>query len=171
MTDRTLWALFRNSSHLRELSLSNCNQITGDGFPQKNGKAIYIKGADDPALQGLKPLNQKLVNFLSSSKSQDSTTTTTRSSSTPQSMANLSSLLLPPNTTILSPKIFDHVRYLDLTGMINLNDIAMAGIVATMPNVRNVVLAKCSNLTDESVFSICRLGKHIHFLHLGHVSK
>lgn len=160
ITDRTLWALFRNSSHLRELSLNNCTQVTGDGFPQRDGKLLYIKGAEDPALLGLKPLNNKLVNL--PSKILDA-------------HGNFSSLSDPSlsksNTTPLGSRIFDHVRYLDLTGMVNLNDVAMAGIVATMPHIRNLVLAKCSNLTDESVMSICKLGKHIHFLHLGHVSK
>lgn len=163
ITDRTLWALFRNSSHLRELSLNNCSQITGDGFPQKDGKLIYIKGSDDPSLVGLKPLNVKVANL--SNKAQDHSITASSSSLSLQSSA------LPLNTTLLSARMFDHVRYLDLTGMIHLNDIAMAGIVTTMPHVRNLVLAKCSNLSDDSVFSICRLGKHIHFLHLGHVSK
>lgn len=158
VTDRTLWALFRNSSHLRELSLNNCTQVTGDGFPQRDGKLLYVKGADDPSLKGLKPLNPKLS--LITTKSQDT-------SSSVLSSANLD----PSKCTILNMRIFDHVRYLDLTGMMNLTDTAMAGIVATMPHIRNLVLAKCSNLTDESVQSICKLGKHIHFLHLGHVSK
>lgn len=157
MTDRTLWALFRNSSHLRELSLNNCTQVTGDGFPQRDGKLVYIKGSDDPALVGLKPLNHKLANL--SNKIQDPNT----------SLSVFQAL--PANTTLLSSRLFDHVRYLDLTGMINLTDTAMAGIVVTMPHIRNLVLAKCSSLSDESVMSICRLGKHIHFLHLGHVSQ
>jgi hypothetical protein len=138
--------------------LNNCTQVTGDGFPQRDGKLVYIKGSDDPALVGRKPLNLKLAHL--SNKMQDSSNT---------SLSLFQAL--PSKTTLLSSRLFDHVRYLDLTGMINLTDIAMAGIVVTMPHVRNLILAKCSNLSDESVMSICRLGKHIHFLHLGHVSQ
>jgi F-box and leucine-rich repeat protein GRR1 len=155
ITDRTLWALFRNCSHLRELSLNNCTQVTGEGFPQRDGKLLYIKGSGDPALIGLKPANHKFNHI-------------------PSKVLEIYNNSTDPNlqnVTALASRMFDHVRYLDLTGMTNLTDMAMAGIVATMPHIRNLVLAKCSSLTDESVQSICKLGKHIHFLHLGHVSK
>lgn len=171
ITDRTLWALFRNSSHLRELSLNNCTQVTGEGFPQRDGKLLYIKGSQDPALQGLTPLNPKFSSAAYAGLSKKVAelygggASGTTSSSSGLGLPDLS------NATPLAPRMFDHVRYLDLTGMTNLTDSAMDGLVATMPHIRNLVLAKCSNLTDESVHSICKLGKHIHFLHLGHVSK
>lgn len=34
-----------------------------------------------------------------------------------------------------------------------------------------LTLAKCGLLTDAALESICRLGKHLHLLHLGHVSQ
>lgn len=36
------------------------------------------------------------------------------------------------------------------------------------PRLRNVVLAKCRNITDASVYAISRLGKNLHYIHLGH---
>lgn len=154
ITDRTLWTLFRNSSHLRELSLNNCTQVTGDGFPLRDGNLLYIKGSDDSALQGKKYLNSMFHSMTVKSKTEY-----------PDHLPHLQ------NTTPLTARMFDHVRYLDLTGLLHLNDTAMEGIISTMPHIRNLVLAKCVNLTDETVFSICKLGKHIHFLHLGHVSR
>lgn len=67
-------------------------------------------------------------------------------------------------------KMMDHLRYLDLTSLNSLTDDAIEGIVKYMPKIRNLILAKCTRLTDESVYSICQLGKHLHYLHLGHVS-
>lgn len=66
---------------------------------------------------------------------------------------------------------FDHVRYLDLTSQVQLTDAAVESIVTFMPKVRNLILSKCTGLTDESINSICRLGKNLHYLHLSHVSQ
>ena len=68
-----------------------------------------------------------------------------------------------------SLKPFDHLRYLDLTSLSLLTDDAVAGIVKYAPRIRNLILAKCVSLTDDAVFSICTLGKHLHYLHMGHV--
>jgi F-box and leucine-rich repeat protein GRR1 len=64
---------------------------------------------------------------------------------------------------------FDHLRMLDLT-CLPITDGAVDGIISAAPKIRNLVLAKCTELTDKSVESICRLGKHLHYLHLGHAS-
>lgn len=55
--------------------------------------------------------------------------------------------------------------------MTQLTDLAVDRIAATMPRIRNLVLAKCTGLTDASVFSLAKLGKHLHYLHLGHVGR
>ncbi|CAG8601013.1 6510_t:CDS:1, partial [Acaulospora morrowiae] len=44
-------------------------------------------------------------------------------------------------------------------------------IVHSAPKLRNLVLAKCGNITDEGVYHITRLGRHLHYLHLGHCSR
>lgn len=82
------------------------------------------------------------------------------------------SLVPRPNNLLYTPhmKMMDHLRYLDLTSLNSLTDEAIEGIVRYMPKIRNLILAKCTRLTDESVYSICQLGKHLHYLHLGHVS-
>ena len=66
-------------------------------------------------------------------------------------------------------KQFDHLRYLDLTSLSLLTDDAVAGIVKYAPRIRNLILTKCVGLTDDAVLSICALGKHLHYLHMGHV--
>jgi hypothetical protein len=159
ITDRTLWGLFRNSSHLRELSLSGCKQVTGNAFPQREGSLLVIKGADDPLLQK-KPQNQKFQSTSLAAAARKAAQYYGEGSNDPLA-----------GVTPLSNRMFEHVRYLDMTGLVHLTDQAMEGIVSTMPHIRNLVLAKCNNLTDDALLSICKLGRHIHFLHLGHVSK
>lgn len=74
--------------------------------------------------------------------------------------------------TILPPlrplRHFEHLRMLDLTACANVTDNAIEGIVTSAPKIRNLVLAKCTALTDAAVESICKLGKHLHWLHMGH---
>lgn len=38
------------------------------------------------------------------------------------------------------------------------------------PRLRNLILAKCRQITDRAVISITGLGKNLHSLHLGHCS-
>lgn len=85
-----------------------------------------------------------------------------------------SGALIPRPTPLRSPpalRPYDHLRYLDVTACAHLSDQAVAGIVKYCPRLRNLMLAKCTRLTDEALFAICGLGKHLHYLHLGHVSK
>lgn len=78
----------------------------------------------------------------------------------------------PPMHTHLRPsRMFDHLRILDLTNCSTISDAAIEGIVSNVPRIRNLILAKCTRLTNESAYSIARLGKNLHYLHLGHVSK
>lgn len=44
----------------------------------------------------------------------------------------------------------------------------MEKIIDVAPRLRNVVLAKCRNITDVAVHAIARLGKNLHYVHLGH---
>lgn len=68
-------------------------------------------------------------------------------------------------------KSFEQLRVVDLTSCLGLGDDSVEHLVNNAPQLRNLTLAKCSNLTDASIDSITRLGKHLHHLHLGHVSK
>ena len=82
------------------------------------------------------------------------------------------SVVTRPIPLYAAPKLrtLDNLRFLDLTSLTSITDGAIAGIVKYMPKIRNLILAKCSRLTDEAVYSICQLGKHLHYLHLGHVT-
>jgi F-box and leucine-rich repeat protein GRR1 len=72
-----------------------------------------------------------------------------------------------PPLLITQPLI--HLRQLDLMNL-NITDDAVEGIIVNAPKIRNLVLAKCTALTDKAVKSICNLGKHLHCLHLGHAA-
>ena len=72
-----------------------------------------------------------------------------------------------PPLLITQPLI--HLRQLDLMHL-NITDDAVDGIIANAPKIRNLVLGKCTALTDKAVRSICNLGKHLHCLHLGHAA-
>jgi len=74
---------------------------------------------------------------------------------------------LPP---LVLNRPFDHLRMLDLTSCVQITDDAIEGIVSNCPKIRNLVVAKCSLLTDATVESICKLGKYLHYLHLGHIT-
>ena len=39
------------------------------------------------------------------------------------------------------------------------------------PRLRNLVLAKCKEITDRSVLAITKLGKNLHYIHLGHCAQ
>jgi F-box and leucine-rich repeat protein GRR1 len=41
-------------------------------------------------------------------------------------------------------------------------------IIDVAPRLRNLVFAKCRNLTDATIYQIARLEKNLHYLHLGH---
>ena len=64
---------------------------------------------------------------------------------------------------------FDHLRVLDLTCCSLLTDEAIEGIVTNCPKLRQVTMTRCSALTDEALVSLGKLGKNLHFIHLGHV--
>jgi F-box and leucine-rich repeat protein GRR1 len=74
-------------------------------------------------------------------------------------------------THLAPPRTFDHLRILDITNCSTISDAAIEGIVTHVPRIKNLILAKCTRLTDDAVYSIAKLGKNLHYLHLGHVSK
>jgi F-box and leucine-rich repeat protein GRR1 len=62
-----------------------------------------------------------------------------------------------------------NLRIIDFTGCTELEDEGIERLVASGPRLRSLTLAKCEKLTDKSLASIGRLGKHLHYLHMGHV--
>ena len=88
----------------------------------------------------------------------------------PNPFPNSASLATPQYPPLKLRRPFEHLRMIDLTACPNLTDDAVEGIVTNAPKIRNLVLAKCVALTDAAVQSICKLGKNLHYLHLGHAS-
>ena len=72
--------------------------------------------------------------------------------------------IMPRSTT------FEHLRIADLMSCSKLDDEAVDNLVWNAPKIRHLVLAKCPLLTDRSLESIARLGRHLHHLHLGHAA-
>lgn len=143
ITSLALTQLFRTSHNLRELSLQSCSEITDSAFPDATTRYRSNDGRGEEAMDAGDDL-----------------------------VASDGTLVRRPRSLREPPRLrqFDHLRYLDLTSLSLLTDAAIAGIVKYMPRIRNLILAKCTGLTDEAVLSICSLGKHLHYLHLGHVS-
>jgi F-box and leucine-rich repeat protein GRR1 len=79
-------------------------------------------------------------------------------------------LSLPNEASLTTTRSFEHLRILDLTGCTSLTDAAVEGIISVAPKIRNLVLAKCTLLTDNAIASVCKLGRYLHYLHLGHVA-
>lgn len=156
VTSQSLCQLFRTSGHLRELSLAGCSEIDYTGFPVGNQHHNESDSDYNPTFQhGAAPISTAV-------------TLPPRAVLTKSNGEILPSpppLFLPPALSL-----FDHLRYLDLTSLSLLTDSALDGIVKYMPRIRNLILAKCLGVTDEGVESICKLGKALHYLHLGHVS-
>ncbi|EPE35082.1 RNI-like protein [Glarea lozoyensis ATCC 20868] len=73
-------------------------------------------------------------------------------------------LSLPLNRT------YENLRIIDLTANLRVTDQAVERIIDAAPRLRNIIFAKCRNLTDISVNAISKLGKNLHYLHLGHCS-
>lgn len=85
---------------------------------------------------------------------------------TEQAMSRIILPVLPP---LLLSRPLVHLRQLDLMAL-QITDDAVTGIIVNAPKLRNLVLAKCSLLTDRAVRSIAGLGRHLQFLHLGHAA-
>jgi F-box and leucine-rich repeat protein GRR1 len=153
ISDPSLWAIWRNLTHVRELTINGAS-ITNAGIPVRDKETgeVLVGGGDH--------LEEVYSNTRKASES-----TIMRSLVT----LPTSRLVQPDFWTPVSPKRFEHIRVLDLTAQTPLTDRSIDNIVSCMPRIRTLILAKCSLLTDESVTSICRLGKHLHYLHLGHV--
>jgi F-box and leucine-rich repeat protein GRR1 len=178
ITDTSVREMWKNSFHMRELRLAQCGNLTDLAFPAPHSSIQgvssvgghlasiqqqhnYYGSESAPASRGVSPFTH---HDEATSQSQGQTDDTfPRTSSTP--------IQAPMHTHLRSIRMFDHLRVLDLTNCNTISDASIEGIVSNVPRIRNLILAKCTRLTNESVYSISRLGKNLHYLHLGHVSK
>lgn len=169
ISSTSLQQLLRSSHNLRELCLNGCTSLSDDGFPDSNSLSLATHSTYHSTYSSAQasPLPSRSS---STSSSQDPSRP---SSPGPDPLTTPSGTLIrrpPPLTSPPSLHSFDHLRYLDLTSLVLLTDQSIQGIVKFMPKIRNLILAKCSRLTDESLYAICHVGKHLHYLHLGHVN-
>lgn len=176
ITNATLWMLWKHSSHLRELSLSGCTEISDGGFPNASNCNIGADGISHPILE----------EYQDDSDNKTGPSSVNGNGYHPYNNYNTSNDVVPHQldssaydfiSSLTSHRRleesvmhFDHIRFLDLTSLAKLTDASLDGIIKQMPRIRNLVLAKCVGLTDEALNSICGLGKYLHYLHLGHVS-
>ncbi len=140
LSNATLHAIFLNAFHLRELRLNGNPNLTDDGFP--NLPALLEMSADEAE----------------------------RAAAWYPWYAVTEDPMGKPIVRRPMSDVFEHLRLVDLTGCAGLGDVAVDNLVTNAPKLRNLTLAKCVRLTDAAVGSIGRLEKHLHYLHLGHVS-
>ena len=145
VTDRAIREIWTHSTYLREFKLSNLSNLTEKAFPANPNARLGSQGPNLQTANGQWTTNHPPL---------------------PQGSQPEDSL-----DPLLLGRQFDHLRMLDLTGCMLVTDEAIEGIVVNCPKIRNLVLAKCGSLTDEAMGSITKLGRYLHYLHLGHVSK
>lgn len=186
ITDSSVREMWKHSFHMRELRLAQCGMLTDLAFPAPTSSIgsssggsggsgqttalqqqhnFYGGSESAPASRGISPFyaQERSVSMTQGAVHSQSDDAVSRTSSIPT--------LPPMHTQLRSIRMFDHLRVLDLTNCSTISDAAIEGIVSNVPRIRNLILAKCTRLTNESVYSISRLGKNLHYLHLGHVSK
>jgi F-box and leucine-rich repeat protein GRR1 len=146
ISGRCVRDLWRFPRCMREMRLSGCADVGEEGFP-----APPLPGAPDA--YGVYPFNNNPASAQWGYSSEEDPT---------EPNAPLPALRLQHS--------YDTLRMLDLTSCIALTDTAVEGIIAAAPRIRNLVLAKCGEITDKGVEAICKLGRSLHYLHLGHAN-
>lgn len=188
VSQHAIMQLFRTSTCLREISLPGCTGLTDEGFPDANELQLVSAvdvvhhqngggaGGSYPHSGYASPNYPHYLNGgggAGGSSSAASSAPGTPGSGT-EPLVSTSGLSLPRPQPIRSPpayKPFDQLRYIDVTSCGSLTDAAVAGLAKYCPKLRNLMLGKCTRLTDDALFAICGIGKHLHYLHLGHVHK
>jgi F-box and leucine-rich repeat protein GRR1 len=177
ISDISVRELWRRAFHIRELRLAHCGALTDLAFPAPNSvfqntlrtgpSALHQTGwggiESAPASRGTSPVGGMAAGHL-----------TLRHASSGDGLFPRTATLPMPSPTmthLAPPRTFDHLRILDITNCSTISDAAIEGIVTHVPRIKNLILAKCTRLTDDAVYSIAKLGKNLHYLHLGHVSK
>ena len=141
LTDICVRDIWQYQNHLREFQLSNITNLTDDAFPSPPPSVSTRSNIYGNPF----PIAGR-VDVSGSSGSEET-----------------------PPLYLVQP--FDHLRILDMTSCSQITDVGIEGILSNCPKIRQIVLAKCTSLTDESLISVGKLGKNLHYIHLGHVSK
>ncbi|KDN46826.1 RNI-like protein [Tilletiaria anomala UBC 951] len=177
VTDAGLAKLWEHSTHLREFRLSRVGaHLTDRAFPSPASGQARDKGAH--VLSNgviLAPMHNGRRAHTHAGESASSYATAA-------SMAALhrnhngaldgdDEAHAPLLVGVRPPRMFDHLRILDLMHCSSITDAAIEGVINNAPKLRNLILSKCSSLTDDALYSISRLGKNLHYLHLGRVDQ
>lgn len=153
MTNDTTISIFLNAKALRELKMNDNKTVSVGAIPDLETLA---RMDDSTVFDNVGAYPWYLVDV-------PSPKACSRLSPRPPSMDP--ALVRPITVT------FDQLRIVDLTSCTGLTDLEVDHLVHNAPQLRTLTLAKCTNLTDFAVESISRLGKYLHYLHLGHVRK
>jgi F-box and leucine-rich repeat protein GRR1 len=164
----SIYGMWLNTIHLRELKMGKNLNINSDAFPDL--PFLYGEMTDDLVDSS----NPAWVSYLER-QAGDAESGRRNRASTVDSYIDRSRDTGTPRIDInhlrpLAPT-FDLLRVIDLTGCTELNDLALVNLVNSAPKLRNLTLAKCGKLTDVAMEAIAKLGKQLHYLHLGHVEK
>jgi F-box and leucine-rich repeat protein GRR1 len=146
-----VYSIFLNSANLRELRLNGNTNLTDAAFPDLGELTDYTA---DEATRAVDHSPWFACTAF------------------PKRLQSESDSFSAPPMTLLRPvsDTMEHLRQVDLTGCSEIGDIAIENLVTNASRLRSLTLAKCSSLTDVAIESVAKLGKHLHYLHLGHVS-
>lgn len=184
LRDTSIYAMWLHTIHLRELKLGKNDNFTSGGIPdlpllyyEPNESIIYHSSSNwisyiERERQLSSPSSPSILVRTPSARSRALTVdsyidrdrdrlTTTTTMATKIDIGKLRPVA----------PIFDFLRIVDFTGCSLLDDQALWNLVKSAPKLRNLTLAKCVMLTDGGMEAIARLGKGLHYLHLGHVEK
>lgn len=174
ITDVSIVALARSCPLLIELNISKCVQLGNAAVYSVLLNAAHIRdlviigntNINDDAFPNL-PHLYDLDNYELALEAKGAPIYTTTASLTDESQ----DAEAIPRTIRPEMDRLDLLREVDLTSCTGIGDRAIANLIASAPKLRCLKVAKCSEITDAGVDSICNLGKSLHHLHLGHVSK
>ncbi|KAG8968318.1 SCF ubiquitin ligase complex subunit [Tulasnella sp. 419] len=155
LTDASVSALADNCPLLLELDLYMCPRVTDESVRKLWINSSYLR---ELRLSLCHNLTERAFPVPPPNSSNGSSTAVATTNHPFPPFHRLDDAGLQP---LVLPRIFDHLRMLDLTGCANLTDEAMEGIISNCPKIRNLVLAKCGCplLTDMSVFELAALPK------------
>ena len=152
VTDSALIDIWLHAGRLREIDLKGSDKLTAKGFPVLS----ELKTIDDQSFPPEHP------DHLSSPRESDSKTVP------PEADYSVFSSIPRAIPTSLN---LSTLRVVDMESCSGLTDAAIDALTWNARWIRAITLAKCSQLTDASLLSLCRLGKHLHHVHLGYVPK
>ncbi len=177
LSSPTMYAIWLHSSHLREFKFSFNANVDADGFPNLPSLIDYsgdelTRNADLYPWFASTPLTTRQQALRPDLETTDNKEKETNGDENTEDESLPSHYNHPPIVSTLTKPVsasFEYLRTIDFTGCSALTDLAVENTVTNAPKLRSLTLAKCPLLTDLSLASISKLGKHLHHLHLAHL--